>query len=345
MLPTASASSAAAPPDPAWQQAAAAWPLALAAGGQLLAVKDAGSGRYLALGPAVGTLFGLAPEAARGRTDAEIFGAALAASWRAADQAALDRGAPLVSDHDFEWQGRRRAFCVTRLAWQPAGAPAPLLLSHWVDTGAARAQEEGLREALAQLEAGRRELATLRRQAGAGNALTDPVSGLPGAAPFQEQLRREFDLSLRETREMSLILLQVDRAASPREPLDAEALEEAAREMGAWLRASTRAMDATARLDAARYAVLVSGAGLAIAARRAEALRASRVKAAPAMADAPAAGQEQAPPAFSLSLGVASFPLSADSPEQLVAAAQAALERARERGGDQVSLAAIELPK
>ena len=324
-------------PGPAWQQAAAAWPLALAAGGHLLAVKDARSGRYLALGPALGALLGVDEAAALGRTDAEIFGPVLAAAWRAADQAALDRGQPLVSDHAFEWQGQRREFCVTRLAWQPPDAGVPLLLSHWVDVREPRLQAERLREALAQLERERQTVDALRRQAAAGSALTDAVSGLPGPVTFQEQLRREFDLSARESREMSLILLQVDSASSPDLPMEHAALEDAAREMGTWLRSSTRAMDATARLDAGRYAILVSGAGLAIASRRAEALRAARP------APAPLQPGEHGRQPYAVSMGVASYPLSAESPDLLLAAAQAALERARQRGGNQVSLAPIPL--
>ena len=99
LLPCSSAAaSGAAPceaePDAVWAEVAAGWPELLAGGAHLLAVKDARDGRYLAVGSASQALFGLAAEAWVGRNDAELFGAAVANAWRAADELALARTGP-----------------------------------------------------------------------------------------------------------------------------------------------------------------------------------------------------------------------------------------------------------
>ena len=103
--------------------------------------------------------------------------------------------------------------------------------------------------------------------------------------------------------------------------------------MGRLLRGNTRAMDASCRLDDDRFAVLLSGVGLATAHSRMEGLRrqcATQI----VMLD----GQELN---FSVAMGVASFPHTAQSADALLAACTAALAEAQRRGGNVVALAAI----
>lgn len=348
LLPCSSAAaSGAAPceaePDAVWAEVAAGWPELLAGGAHLLAVKDARDGRYLAVGSASQALFGLAAEAWVGRNDAELFGAAVANAWRAADELALARTGPVVSEHAFEWRAQWRELVVTRLAL-PAGRGVPRILSHWVDVRAERQQARHLDDVRAALRQAREEADELRRAQVSAGELRDPVSGLPGPQPFLAQLRREADLSMREGREMALVLLDIDPGMQPEATATSAAwsgdgLDLAARTIGAWLRAGTRAMDATARLGTVRFGILLSGAGLSVAARRAEAIRAAH---APVAAVASAGGTPQ-PAGFGVSLGVASYPLSADTPEALMRAAERAVERARARGGNQVALAGLSL--
>lgn len=333
----------------AWRAVAPLWPALLAGRGQVLAVKDASSGRYRAIGPAWQGLFGLDPDACVGRTDVEIFGGTVATAWRAADQMALDRADAVASDHAFEWRGQWRELSVTRQGVQVDGEASRHIISHWVDVRTQRQQARQLSEALAALQQARDAADATRRGAAPGDELRDPVSGLPGRTPFVEQLRREFDLSAREGREMSLVLLEVDPAEDGASSAPARPADAVAREIGSWLRASTRAMDATARLGSTRYAILLSGAGLSIAARRAEALRAARQPAGAHGSAGDDAGPDRepqenvAPAPLTVSVGVASYPLSADSPEALMQAAEQALQRARSRGGNQVALAGLSL--
>lgn len=340
-VPNGPAAASTAGTDP-WRSAAPGWPVLLAGCGQVLAVKDAASGRYRAIGPGWQALFDLSPADCVGRTDVEIFGGAVATAWRAADQLALDRDGPVASDHAFQWRGKWRELAVTRQAVVLEGESGRQVLSHWSDVRAQRQQARQLAEALAALQQARLGAEVARRGTGAGDELHEAVSGLPARTPFLEQLRREFDLSAREGREMSLVLLEVD-AGGPDAP--ARPVEEVAREIGEWLRRSTRAMDATARLDTTRFAILLSGAGLSIAARRAEALRASRQPPGGPELDPltglPAPAAQEAP--LTVSMGVATYPLSAGSVDALLEAAEQALQRARERGGNQVALAGLSL--
>lgn len=103
--------------------------------------------------------------------------------------------------------------------------------------------------------------------------------------------------------------------------------------MGRLLRSGTRAMDASCRYDERRFAVLLSGVGLATAHARMEGLR--RKCAAQIVVQQ---GQELG---FTVSIGVASYPHTAQSQEALLAACESALHEARRRGGNHVTLAAI----
>ncbi|MFO1269726.1 MAG: GGDEF domain-containing protein [Rubrivivax sp.] len=183
---------------------------------------------------------------------------------------------------------------------------------------------------------------TLQREL-ADQAVRDSASGLYAKAHFEDQLRREVDLSSREHREFSIVLIEIDEASTagageaPRTPLPgakavhAERAVQAA--LGRLLRGGTRAMDAACRLDERRFAVLLSGVGLATAHSRMEGLR--RQCATEIVVHE---GQELR---FTVAMGVASFPHTAHSQPELLDACYAALREAQRRGGNHVALAAI----
>jgi diguanylate cyclase (GGDEF)-like protein len=103
--------------------------------------------------------------------------------------------------------------------------------------------------------------------------------------------------------------------------------------MGRLLRGGTRAMDASCRYDGRRFAVLLSGVGLATAHSRMEGLR--RKCATQIVVHE---GQELG---FTVAMGVASYPHTAATQDALLAACEAALAEAQRRGGNHVTLAAI----
>lgn len=304
--------------------------------GALLAVKDAASGRYLRVNAAMAAFLGHDPAAVLGRTDADLLPGPLAVQWRAADAAALAQTGSLVSDHGFEWQGVRREFSVLRLASPVDALGRRVVCSLWTDRAAALQRESQLRATLTQLEQLQRAEAALRREL-ADQALRDQASGLYTRGHFEDQLRREVDLSHREHREFALVLLAIDPPADKVRAMGPQAQDSVLEALGRLIRGGTRAMDASCRYDENSFAVLLSGVGLATAHSRMEGLRrqcATQIVV-----------YEAREINFSVSVGVASFPHTAHTLEDLRASCALALAEAQRRGGNHVALASIRLDR
>lgn len=302
-------------------------PAVLARHGDMLTVKDARTGRYLYASQALEALLGAQ---LTDRTDADSFDAAVNTALRAAEQTALAQGEPLLSDHRFDHHGQRLDFSVLRLV-VPEGEQR-WLCSVWADQRPARQREQQLRTALEQIEQQQRANDLLRREL-ADQALRDPASGLYTRAHFEDQLRREVDLSSREHREFALVFIEIDPPTAVVQALGAAGAARIHEAMGRLLRGGTRAMDTSCRQDDRHFAVLLSGVGLATAHSRMEGLRrqcATQI----VVHD----GRELG---FTVSMGVASYPHTAHSEEELLQACSTALSEASRRGGNHVTLAAI----
>lgn len=299
-----------------------------------LGIKDAESGRYLLGNAALAALLGCAAAQIAGSTDADWLVPPACALLRTADQTALAQGQQLCSDHRLEIHGVRRELQLTRVVVD-GGSDWPgqrLLVSLWHDQGPQVQRDHQLRVALDQLEQQQRANDALRGEL-ADQGLRDRASGLYSRSHFDDQLRRELDLSAREHREFALVYLALDAHGDKVKALGAQAHDRICEALGRLLRGNTRAMDASCRLDANHFAVLLSGVGLATAHSRMEGLRrqcATQI----VMLD----GQKLS---FTVAIGVASFPHTANSADELTAACTAALAEARRRGGNTVALAAI----
>lgn len=295
-----------------------------------LAVKDAADGRYLFANPAFADLVGRSVGELLGQADPELFDGALAVQLRAADQTALAQGQPLQSEHRFEWRGQRHDYAVLRVVLEDGAGGR--LLSLWQDQAPQRQRDQQLKVALDQLEQQQKANDALRREL-SDQALRDQASGLHSRAHFDDQMRRELDLSTREHREFALVYMALDAFSPAVQALGARAQDRIVEAMGRLLRGNTRAMDASCRIDDRHFAVLLSGVGLATAHSRMEGLRrqcATQI----VMLD----GQELG---FTVAMGVASFPHTAHSQDELIAAAKGALAEAHRRGGNTVALASI----
>lgn len=300
--------------------------------GELLALKDAGSGRYVLVNEPMGAFLGRHPGDVIGLVDTDLFDATVATALRAADQTALAQTAPLASEHRFDWVGIRREFAVLRIASEPDAGGRRWLCSLWHDLASERQREAQLRSALEQIEQQQLANDQLRREV-ADQALRDPSSGLYTRPHFEDQLRREVDLSMREHREFAIVFIETDPPNSQVHGLGEAGRTSVLQAMGRLLRGGTRAMDSSCRLDERRFAVLLSGVGLATAHARMESLRrkcASQIVV-----------HEGVDLAFSVAIGVASYPHTSQTQEALIAACEAALAEAQRRGGNQVTLAAI----
>jgi diguanylate cyclase (GGDEF)-like protein len=275
--------------------------------GAMLSIKDAATGRYEHVNEAMARFLGRPASDILGHSDAELVDPALATAWRAAEQTALAQAQPLGSEHRFEWAGTRHDYAVLRLATQAASTGRRWLCSVWTDQGPQRQKEGQLRAALEQLEQQQRANEKLRLEL-ADQGLRDSATGLYTRQHFDDQLRREVDLSTREHREFAMVLIEIDsfaaRVLEMGKPGEARIYEA----MGRLLRGNTRAMDASCRLDERLFGVLLSGVGLATAHSRMEGLR--RQCAAQIVV---LEGQELG---FSVSMGVASFPHTAASQQE-----------------------------
>lgn len=307
-------------------------PSVLAHRGDMLAIKDASTARYVHVDDAMAAFIGRPGHEIAGRSDGELFEATTATALRAADQTALGQPVPLLSEHVLERAGERAEFAVLRVLLPATASRGAWMCSVWSDMAPVRRREGQLRAALTQIEQQQRANDDLRRDL-ADRALRDPASGLYRSAHFEEQLRRELDLSEREHREFAVVLIEIDSLEPRVLALGEVGAHSVAEAMGRLLRGSTRAMDASCRYDAGRFAVMLSGVGLATAHARMESLR--RRCAAQIIVHG---GQELA---CTASMGVASFPHTATTREALMTASEAALAEARRRGGNQVTLASI----
>ncbi|MEO5771094.1 MAG: GGDEF domain-containing protein [Burkholderiaceae bacterium] len=299
--------------------------------GDGLSIKDAHSGVYLYVDE---TFLGWQQRTANdvlGRTDVDLFDSEAALALRGADQAAVTASGATHSEHRFARGGVRQDFSVMRLVVR-GYADGEILASVWRDMMPVRRREVQRLAALAQLEQQQTENEQLRRELH-DQGLRDGETGLYNSAHFEDQLRREVDLSTREHREFALVSIELDDLPSETAALGPDARLRTLEALGRLLRGNTRAMDASCRLDETRFAVLLSGVGLATAHSRMEGLRrqcATQIVV-----------HEGRDLHFTVSMGVASFPHTAHSQDELRGACDAALRDARQRGGNHVTLASI----
>lgn len=307
--------------------------LALDQLGVALLVKDVASGRYDLANEAAARLLGLADRQVVGAVDAELFDATQALALRAADQQAQAVPDGVRAEHKLEISTGRHEFVTWRQAFTDEVSGSSKLLSVWQDVTESRRRDAQLQTALAQLEQQQKANDSLRRDV-QDNQVRDAVSGLYHRAHFEEQLRREADLSSREQREFALVSVAIDNLDDIRRMHGVDGCERVVEALGRLLRANTRAMDSPCRLGGDRFVVLLSGVGLATAHSRMEHLRRQC-----AQHIVPYNGQ-QIP--FTVAMGVASFPHTAGGIDELMRSADRAMASAREKGGNRIVLASIQ---
>lgn len=307
-------------------------PAILRRDGDGLTVQDAGTGKYLHADVVVLHWLGHDGANAIGCSDSELFEPGVVMALRAAEQTALTQSGPIVSEHRFEVRGVRREFSVLRQRVPGRDETSALLAAVWRDLAPQRRREAQHAAAIEQLEQQQRANEALRREIH-DQSLRDRETGLYNLAHFEDQLRREVDLSTREHREFALVSIELDPLAPDVAALGGVVRSRVYEAMGRLLLGNTRAMDASCRFDDTRFAVLLSGVGLATAHSRMEGLRrqcATQIVA-----------HEGRDIGFTVSMGLASFPHTAHSHEELREACDSALADARRRGGNHVTLASI----
>ncbi|MCV2348404.1 GGDEF domain-containing protein [Paucibacter sp. Y2R2-4] len=289
------------------------------------AIKSLASGRYVYGSAGLEHLFGQGSLV--GSLDNDLMRADEVIGMRRVEQAVMAQRSMVVSEHRLELAGRRREFTVTRA---PLGTDH--ILAVWRERTEERHRETHLQRALQQIEQQQKTIEQIRRELQQGSG-RDDTSGLYLRAQFDDQLLREIDLSTREHREFALVIIALDPVPAAAQAMGEEANQRLLEGMGRMLRANTRAMDAACRIGETRFAVLLSGVGLATAHARMEQLR--------RQCTAQIIVLNGVDMGLSISMGVSSFPHTASKQEELVSASEAAVQEAQRRGGNQVVLASI----
>lgn len=293
-------------------------------------IKDVTTGHYLRLNETMGELLGLPAQGAIGCVDAELPDAAAWLPMRAAEQYAATQSSAQTLVHHVELRGQLREFSVTRMSLPTTGTGARHLVgSVWIEQTVQRQRDQQLQQALRQLE----QQATLAP----AELPSSERSDVQLRSQFEDQLRRELDLSNREHREFALVSVALDPLSDDLARHGAVARQRIQQAVARLLSSNTRAMDAACQLDPSRFAILLSGVGLATAHSRIEGLRRQCATEIIAID-----GQDLR---FTVSMGVASYPHTAQDRDSLVDAADTALAQAQRRGGNHVALASIQFER
>lgn len=161
---------------------------------------------------------------------------------------------------------------------------------------------------------------------------TDALTGLPNRRAAEDAIDRMTALARRSAQTLAALRVDVDGIAAVNERFGHEAGDAIIQSLAAVLRARLRASDLVARVGGDEYLALLPDTGSAEAVGLGEGLcRIAREFTPPGAADP-----------VTVSVGVASFPVDADTPTDLLEAAERALLAAQTAGGDRV--AAVEPP-
>jgi diguanylate cyclase (GGDEF)-like protein len=162
-------------------------------------------------------------------------------------------------------------------------------------------------------------------------SVRDPLTGLFTVSFMREYLGLELSRVGRSRGALGVIEIELDRFNSFRESLEPDALLSLVRQLAGLLRSSIRREDVACRSDERRFVLVLPEAGREVIRRRGEQLRRT--------AQSLDAGTHGAVGRVSVSAGVSIFPEHGSTAPALLQAAESALKRAGEAGGDTVVMA------
>lgn len=201
------------------------------------------------------------------------------------------------------------------------------------DVTAQEAREREHEDVLARLEAARKELEGQSEELAQANArleqlsLTDPVTGLANHRRFMEAVAQEAERARATGRAFSVVLVDIDSFTDYNEEFGYVAGDEALRTAARVLRQSLRRSDLAARWGAGRLAAMLLDTDLSAAL-----LLADRLTKHLEVVTFPRA-------ALTFSIGVAEYARHGQAPRELLDAAEAALDAARQVEGNRVAAA------
>ena len=159
-------------------------------------------------------------------------------------------------------------------------------------------------------------------------SVTDPLTGLFNRLQMMEVLENEVRRSRRLHHHFSVVMADVDLFKKYNDEHGHPAGDEVLKRVAAIMRDASRDVDFVARYGGEEFLIMLPETELEGATEFAERIRKKLAK------EKLSAGR------ITLSLGVSAFPMHGDSPDQLIAEADAALYLAKRAGGDRVIAAA-----
>jgi diguanylate cyclase (GGDEF)-like protein len=165
-------------------------------------------------------------------------------------------------------------------------------------------------------------------------SIRDPLTGLFNRRYMLETCRREFSRATRAGQPVSLLSIDVDHFKKFNDNHGHDAGDMVLRAVGECMETTFRNEDVSCRFGGEEFVVMLPGAPIEVAARRAEQLRAK-------VETLVVRYLEKNLPRITISTGVAAFPEAGENPEALLKAADEALYRAKAEGRNRVELSAF----
>jgi len=165
-------------------------------------------------------------------------------------------------------------------------------------------------------------------------SIRDVLTGLYNRRYMLETCRREFSRAARTSQSISILSVDVDHFKKYNDNHGHDAGDMVLRAVGNCLENLFRNEDIPCRFGGEEFVVILPGADAAVAARRAEQLRAK-------VESIVVRYLEKNLPRITISVGVAVFPEAGDNPQAVLKVADEALYRAKEKGRNRVELSGV----
>lgn len=164
-------------------------------------------------------------------------------------------------------------------------------------------------------------------------AVTDSLTGVSNRRSFNDSLTREFERAKRYNQELSLLVVDLDFLKKINDTYGHQVGDEAIKNIGTVLAASSRSTDITARYGGEEFCVLLPNTGAVMATELGDRLR-RRIN------DCKIEGADFSFN-ISASIGVSCFPLHAESADALFLRADEALYKAKQEGRNCVRVSSM----
>jgi diguanylate cyclase (GGDEF)-like protein/PAS domain S-box-containing protein len=167
------------------------------------------------------------------------------------------------------------------------------------------------------------------REALRAQSVKDPLTGLYNRRYLEETLQREIRRAARAELSLGILMLDLDHFKKVNDTYGHDAGDTVLREAGTFLTKSVREEDTVCRFGGEEFVIVLPTASAEAARSRAERIRAK-------LRELTVLHQGQSLGRITVSIGVAELPVNGTSATELLAAADAALYRAKRNGRDQV---------